>query len=405
MAFDIHLQKVMAELLPGGEYPRPDPTGLKDYLKWDDWRVQGMIAEGQGGEHANRMLTRRHYRLIYSSRDRLIRPKEKRRGLNVVLQESKKLQSVKVALGDLLAAEKTSNNSWYKTVEGSDIPIIDDADAALIEPLSYYSAMAELNAEDQNLLYVAPEDVATAKKLVADAVADFERQNVADSQKNSKPKKLRKKKTPKKPPVSHRPSERALNQRKSKFPERRKKMLSDPITTNRLAVFAELVDESNFRIGRTAFMKLCYFLQTLKGMQLGYEFTLYSYGPFDSEVLADLRQAEDLSVLESSVTSFSGGYQYQFSTSENAPLVKRSGRKFLQENARSITWVVETFASKTASELELLSTIVYVDRDKRFTAQNLLRDKVRQIKPHFPLPTIDSRIDWLRSQHLLENLK
>ena len=182
-------------------------------------------------------------------------------------------------------------------------------------------------------------------------------------------------------------------------------MLSDQNTTNRLAVLTKLVDESDFRIGRTAFMKLCYFLQVLKGTQLGYDFTLYSYGPFDSEVLADLRQAEDLSILESSVTSFTGGYQYQFSTGENAALVKRSGRKFLQENAAAITWVVETFASKTASELELMSTIVYVDRDKRLTNRILLRDKVKQIKPHFSLSTIDSKIDWLRSEQLLENIK
>ena len=40
-------------------------------------------------------------------------------------------------------------------------------------------------------------------------------------------------------------------------------------------------------IGRTALMKYMYFLQTLRGVQLGYNFSMYSYGPFDADVLSD----------------------------------------------------------------------------------------------------------------------
>jgi hypothetical protein len=56
IAYDIHLQEAMAQLLSDGEYPPPDPDRLKEYLKWGDWRVLGLLADGLGGDHARRML-------------------------------------------------------------------------------------------------------------------------------------------------------------------------------------------------------------------------------------------------------------------------------------------------------------------------------------------------------------
>jgi HD superfamily phosphohydrolase len=198
MAFDIHLQGAMAKLLPGGEYPPPEPDRLKEYLRWDDWHVQGLLAEGKGGDDAERMLTRRHYRMVFSTRDRLVPPKEKRRGLDLVKQEEKKLEMVRRALGDLLAKTKTSKNSWYKGQE-FDIAVIDEYDRARVQPLSFYSAMAELNCQDQYLLYVKPEDVVEARARVAEALRGFE-DDAANKVKarNSSEKAARAKKAPKK---------------------------------------------------------------------------------------------------------------------------------------------------------------------------------------------------------------
>ena len=43
--------------------------------------------------------------------------------------------------------------------------------------------------------------------------------------------------------------------------------------------------------GEKLFVKLFYFLQELNGVPLGYDFRLFNYGPFDSEVLSDLSTA------------------------------------------------------------------------------------------------------------------
>src|SRR5262249_40907796 len=45
MAFDHHLQEALKLILPEGCFPAPTGPGLEDFLKWDDWRVLGKLAE------------------------------------------------------------------------------------------------------------------------------------------------------------------------------------------------------------------------------------------------------------------------------------------------------------------------------------------------------------------------
>jgi len=66
-------------------------------------------------------------------------------------------------------------------------------------------------------------------------------------------------------------------------------------------------------VGRTALMKFCIFLQTLRRVPLHYNFSLYSYGPFDSTVLSDLGDAEALGVVRE-VTFYPSGFGYRIST-------------------------------------------------------------------------------------------
>jgi hypothetical protein len=54
-------------------------------------------------------------------------------------------------------------------------------------------------------------------------------------------------------------------------------------------------------------MKFCYFLQTVRQVPLGYRFTLYSYGPFDADVLSDLGTAENLQGVKASVVQYTEG--------------------------------------------------------------------------------------------------
>jgi len=157
---------------------------------------------------------------------------------------------------------------------------------------------------------------------------------------------------------------------------------------SRLAIFPVLADRSKGgHMGRTALMKYMYLLQTVRGVPLGYHFTLYSYGPFDSDVLSDLSIAEALEAVKTELELYSGGYGYKIRAGRNAKWLERRASKFLNKYSGDIDWVIKKFGAFTSAELELIGTIVYVDQEsaggKKRIGLNQIAKLVHEIKPHF----------------------
>ncbi len=152
------------------------------------------------------------------------------------------------------------------------------------------------------------------------------------------------------------------------------------VLLSRLALFTEFA--RNIRLGRTAIMKLCFFLQESKGVPLGYQFSIYSYGPFDSDVLADLSTAERMSVLKSDIVYYPSGTGYEYSVGPDSS-VRKLAAHFLTKHGTEIKWVLDNFGRKTAGELELLSTILFVAKFNNPRGVDELLNKVALIKPHF----------------------
>jgi uncharacterized protein len=180
------------------------------------------------------------------------------------------------------------------------------------------------------------------------------------------------------------------------------------IESNRMALitrFAEQVPD----LGRTALMKYCYFLQTLRHVPLGYSFTLYSYGPFDSDVLSDLDAAEAINAVKTEVEYYSGGYGYRIEPAIGADNAKRRAADFLTRHERDINWVITQFRHLSAAQLELASTIVYSDREASLKAEDLtlklLAKRVQDIKPHFPIEQILAMTNDLDGRAVLKSIK
>jgi len=156
---------------------------------------------------------------------------------------------------------------------------------------------------------------------------------------------------------------------------------------SRLALISVLAEKSRGQMGRTALMKYMYLLQTLRGVPLGYNFTLYSYGPFDSDVLEDLSAAEALDAVNTELELYSGGYGYKIRSDDNGKWLQKRAAKFLAKYGKDIDWVIKRFGSFTSAELELVGTVVYVDResasDKRKANLEQVAKLVHEIKPHF----------------------
>jgi len=156
VAYDVHLRGALKEILPAGVFPKPTPAELSEYLRWDDWRVLGLLSDGKGGEHGQRLRTRNHFRNIYSS------PEVSK------LADLDELKVVKEQLGGLVAAEEPASKSWYKTGT-PDIRVVSQTKGP--SPLSKYSSvLANLKANNQVLLYVYPEQVEQARKKVSEVV-------------------------------------------------------------------------------------------------------------------------------------------------------------------------------------------------------------------------------------------
>ena len=138
--------------------------------------------------------------------------------------------------------------------------------------------------------------------------------------------------------------------------------LRHPIS--RLAILARMVTKApEKKLGRTQVMKLFYFLQELKDVPLGYDFRLFTYGPFDSDVLSDLATACSLNMLLEKTIIYSRGYGYEITPGPHANQLTRELEASNPILASQIDDVVREFGSYGAAELELRSTILFVERE------------------------------------------
>ncbi|HXQ26483.1 MAG TPA: hypothetical protein VN822_08775 [Candidatus Acidoferrales bacterium] len=116
----------------------------------------------------------------------------------------------------------------------------------------------------------------------------------------------------------------------------------------RMALISILAERSpKGSVGRTGVMKFLYFLQTLRDVPLEYRFTLYSYGPFDAEVLSDLANAEALEVVNSTIIQFSGGYGYEIRPGRNAKWLQERSAEFLSQRATITRHTLHLIAAAT----------------------------------------------------------
>jgi uncharacterized protein YwgA len=95
-----------------------------------------------------------------------------------------------------------------------------------------------------------------------------------------------------------------------------------------LAIIARMVLKApGKKLGRTQLMKLCYFLQEIEDVPVRYDFRLFNYGPFDSEVLSDLSAACSRDVLNEETVKIDRGYRYEITPTERAEQLSKELRQ------------------------------------------------------------------------------
>jgi uncharacterized protein len=155
-------------------------------------------------------------------------------------------------------------------------------------------------------------------------------------------------------------------------------------TDFRLATISALVKHAPHALGRTAMMKLIYFLQTLHKVPLGYDFRIYTYGPYDSQVLEDLKVAELKGGVKSSVVGYAIGNGYAIAPGAEADAVVGRSSSVV-DFIPKINSVLAEFGNRSATDLEMASTIVFVVRAEASSGKVVplaeATRKVQEMKP------------------------
>jgi uncharacterized protein YwgA len=183
--------------------------------------------------------------------------------------------------------------------------------------------------------------------------------------------------------------------------------MANQYNLDRVALIAELVARAApTKLGRTALMKCLFFLKVLRGVPLPYSFGLYTYGPFDSDVLDDLKYAEALGGVKSTLVEYSRVRGYEYKSGPKRKELEKQAHKFIARYQDSIDWVLKEFGKRSAIDLEMASTLVYIDRmangSKAKPTIAELAKKVHAVKPHLSLDTIEREARSLKDKGILQ---
>lgn len=175
------------------------------------------------------------------------------------------------------------------------------------------------------------------------------------------------------------------------------------ISWERYALIADIIERfgaANFRLGKTALQKMIFLLQRSFGVDCDYSYTLYTYGPYSSDVARDLDVVAGLGGAQIDYDfSFAG---YEIHPGPASAELRGRAASFLVEIGPKMDRLVGDFGGYTAKELELRSTVVYLSKPGR-TRTDLIR-QVHEVKPHFSPAQIDTAVSELEKKGYVSEL-
>lgn len=174
-----------------------------------------------------------------------------------------------------------------------------------------------------------------------------------------------------------------------------------------IVLLTEKMQENRQRFGKAALQKLIYLLQTVFKVPVGYQYSLYIHGPFCSELMDDLDYVSCIGGVVVTMDQDSSGYSIL--PSHNAVLIKNKGQDFLTTYQPQIKKLLTEFGSMRVRDLELRSTIIFVDRDAVTSNREIKRidfiQEIKGIKPHFSYEEIKKTVAELEGRGYIERRK
>lgn len=166
LACNYHLEEAVRNILLEGRppedklafYARPDSIEqLKEFLKWDDYKIMGLLVAGHGGEHGQRLMERNHYRLICELAESDSTPQE-------LSDSAKRNKAIIESLGPLVKHVTQPKTLWYKS-KANDLILVEDDSKKQVGFLSEYSAlMRSINYGSLQFVYADKDGVKAARE-------------------------------------------------------------------------------------------------------------------------------------------------------------------------------------------------------------------------------------------------
>jgi len=178
----------------------------------------------------------------------------------------------------------------------------------------------------------------------------------------------------------------------------------EKVTTlfDRLGVISHIVKKKP-GIGSTALMKCLYIAQEVFDVPLGYDYRMYTYGPYCGQVVADTEIADTLDYIKIKK-------EVQYSADKTNIICRRktstagvdndkASMDLVNKHENAINEAIKNFAHKPVRELGLVATIVFVinyfkDKGQKQDKAEIIKT-VKDLKPHFEDTEINSQYDYL----------
>mgnify|MGYP000879905401 CR=1 FL=1 len=172
----------------------------------------------------------------------------------------------------------------------------------------------------------------------------------------------------------------------------------------RLGIISKIVSKQP-GLGKTAMMKYIFLLQKIYKMPLGYNFEIYTYGPYSSEVMEDIDFAKQQSIVSIDRIAYPNGLKgYSIEPTDKLDSILEQESQFIAQYKEAVDSTIEAFGDRNAKELELLTTIIYLYSTYRANNWPMeeIPSNVHDIKPHFDIKTIREELHNLDTQGILE---
>ena len=152
-----------------------------------------------------------------------------------------------------------------------------------------------------------------------------------------------------------------------------------------LSLIAALRDKDSWS-GVTVIQKSVYMLQAMLGVDLGFKFVLYRYGPFARDLIGALNgmQADELVFLQRQGSH----YGPKYALDELGRTLREGFSAQVAPYADQIAFVAEKLGDKDVKVLERLCTALFVTREFEKAGKTVSPDqrakRLREYKPHIP---------------------